>query len=57
MASRAGSTVSGANACAAPWIEPREDSLRICRLCGHCEQKVDVGGVGVRSSDPDFDLV
>ncbi|MFW6012336.1 MAG: CRISPR-associated endonuclease Cas2 [bacterium] len=38
-------------------IEPQEDSVRIYRLCGHCEEKVDVVGVGVRTEDPDVYIV
>lgn len=34
-----------------------EDSVRIYRLCGVCEPKVEVVGVGVRTEDPDVYIV
>ena len=34
-------------------IAAEEDSVRIYRLCGVCEPKLEVLGVGVRTEDPD----
>lgn len=38
-------------------IATEEDTVRIYRLCGACEPKVEVVGVGVRTEDPDVYVV
>jgi CRISPR/Cas system-associated endoribonuclease Cas2 len=38
-------------------IAAEEDTVRIYRLCGVCEPKVEVVGVGVRTEDPDVYIV
>lgn len=38
-------------------VATEEDSVRIYRLCGVCEPKVEVLGVGVRTEDPDVYIV
>ena len=38
-------------------IETDEDTVRIYRLCGTCEERVEILGQGVRSEDPDVYIV
>ena len=38
-------------------IATEEDTVRIYRLCGVCEPKVEVVGVGIRTEDPDVYIV
>lgn len=38
-------------------VDEEEDSVRIYRLCGLCEPKVEVVGQGVRTEDPDVYIV
>jgi len=38
-------------------IDTEEDTVRIYRLCGTCEERVEILGRGVRSEDPDVYIV
>lgn len=38
-------------------IATEEDTVRIYRLCGVCEPKVEVVGVGTRTEDPEVYIV
>ena len=34
-------------------IEPKEDSVRIYRLCAECAARLEIQGLGSRTEDPD----
>jgi len=38
-------------------IEPEKDSVRIYRICGACEERIEILGRGERTEDPEVYIV